>query len=160
MPNSPPAAFKIHSRSWPSQLINPAWQRRRFMLQGCSHVLSFPISGSNVGLTPQPPCEHNPQSVVFGQSDTVLIMFCLLPFLFPFYLSSLLEGGRAWILEMLIGSPVVQQATLCQSSYFFSLLRRIAERDVVWESVLAQIKYAFGLLKQSLQVLDGSNTMH
>ncbi|KAF3400515.1 hypothetical protein DPV78_005675 [Talaromyces pinophilus] len=32
------------------------------------------------GTDPQPPCEHNPQSVVFGRSDTVLIMFCLLPF--------------------------------------------------------------------------------
>lgn len=112
------------------------------------------------GTDPQPPCERNPQSVVFGQSDTVLIMFYLehlLPFLFPFYQPSLLEGGRAWILEMIIGSPVVRQATPCQSSYFFSLVRGIAERDVVWESVLAQTKNAFGLLKQSLQVLDGSN---
>lgn len=112
------------------------------------------------GTDPKPPCEHNPQSVPFGQSDTVLIMFYLehlLPFLFPFYQPSLLEGGRAWILEMIIGSPVVRQATLCQSSYFFSLVRGIAERDAVWESVLAQTKNAFGLLKQSLQVLDGSN---
>ncbi|KAK9234518.1 fungal-specific transcription factor domain-containing protein [Lipomyces kononenkoae] len=64
------------------------------------------------------------EAVAFGGSDTILLMFYrehLLPFLFPFYRPSLLQGGRAWILEMMISSPVVRRATLCQSSYFFSL---------------------------------------
>jgi hypothetical protein len=55
-------------------------------------------------------------SIAFGRSDTILLMFYLehlLPFLFPFYRPSLLQGGRAWILEMMISSPVVRQATLC-----------------------------------------------
>jgi hypothetical protein len=79
----------------------------------------------------------------------------LLPFLFPFYRPSLLQGGRAWILEMMISSPVVRQAALCQSSYFFSLARGTG--DVVWETVLRQTRDAFGVLRQALQVIDGSS---
>jgi C6 transcription factor Pro1 len=96
-------------------------------------------------------------SMPFGRSDTILLMFYLehlLPFLFPFYRPSLLQGGRAWILEMIINSPVVRTAALCQSSYFFSLARGTG--DVVWETVLAQTRDAFGVLRQALQVIDGS----
>ena len=67
------------------------------------------------------------QNIAFGRSDTIFLMFYLehvLPFLFPFYNPSSLEGGRAWILEMMISSPVLRQATLCQSSYFFSLRKK------------------------------------
>jgi hypothetical protein len=49
-------------------------------------------------------------NVAFGRSDTILFMFYLehfFPFLFPFYRPSLNQGGRAWILEMMISSPVV-----------------------------------------------------
>lgn len=105
-------------------------------------------------------CKNTGQNITSGHSDTVLIMFYiehLLPFIFPFYRPSLLEGGRAWILEMILSRPVVRQATLCQSSYFFSLARETTERDMVWETVFSQTRNAFGLLKQSLQVLDGAN---
>ena len=100
------------------------------------------------------------ESIAFGRSDTILFMFYLehlLPFLFPFYRPSLLQGGRAWILEMMISSPVVRQATLCQSAYFFSLARGTPNHDVVWETVLTQTRDAFGVLRQSLQVIDGSS---
>jgi hypothetical protein len=99
------------------------------------------------------------ESTAFRQPDTVLLMFYLehlLPFLFPFYCPSLLQGGRAWILEMVISSPVVRQATLCQSSYFFSLARGKANRDNVWEMVLKQTRVAFEVLGQSLQMIDDS----
>jgi hypothetical protein len=96
----------------------------------------------------------------FGRSDTILLMFYLehvLPVLFPFYRPSLLQGGRAWVLEMMISSPVVRQATLCQSSYFFSLARGTDDHDLVWETVLTQTRDAFGMLRKSLQVIDGSD---
>ncbi|KAK9234739.1 fungal-specific transcription factor domain-containing protein [Lipomyces kononenkoae] len=99
------------------------------------------------------------EAVAFGRSDTILLMFYLehlLPFLFPFYRPSLLQGGRAWILEMMISSPVVRRATLCQSSYFFRLARGTANRDVVWETVLTQTRDAFEVLRQALEVIDGS----
>ncbi|KIM98595.1 hypothetical protein OIDMADRAFT_147066 [Oidiodendron maius Zn] len=100
------------------------------------------------------------ENMAFRQSDTFLLMFYLehlFPFLFPFYRPSLLEGGRAWILEMAICSPVVRQVTLCQSSYFFSLARGMANCDVVWEMVLKQTTEAFGVLRQALQVIDDSD---
>lgn len=78
--------------------------------------------------------------VAFERSDTILLMFYLehvLPFLFPFYRPSPLEGGRSWILEMMISSPVVRQTALCQSSYFFSLARGTPNHDELWETVLA-----------------------
>ncbi|ORY56612.1 fungal-specific transcription factor domain-containing protein [Pseudomassariella vexata] len=99
------------------------------------------------------------ESIAFGRSDTILLTFYLqhlFPFLFPFYQPSLLhQGGRAWVLEMMISSPVVRQATLCQSSYFFSLAQGMAN----WEAVLAQTRGAFGILRQSLQVIDGSGNI-
>jgi len=96
----------------------------------------------------------------FEQSDTVLLMFYLeqlLPFLFPFYRPSLLQGGRTWILEMMISSPVVRKATLCQSSYFFSLAQRTTNNDILWESVLLQTKDTCQILRQALQVINESN---
>ncbi|KAK9319052.1 fungal-specific transcription factor domain-containing protein [Lipomyces orientalis] len=105
------------------------------------------------------PGKHARGRIAFGRSDTILLMFYLehlLPFLFPFYRPSLLQGGRAWILEMMISSPVFRRATLCQSSYFFSLAHGTANRDLVWETVVAQTRDAFVVLRQSLQVIDGS----
>ncbi|KAI1775145.1 fungal-specific transcription factor domain-containing protein [Hypoxylon cercidicola] len=100
------------------------------------------------------------ESISFGRSDTVLLMFYLehvLPFLFPFYRPSALQGGRAWVLEMMIGSAVVRQATLCQSSCFFSLAQGLARCDVIWETVLTQTRNAFAVLRQALQIMDGSD---
>jgi hypothetical protein len=65
-----------------------------------------------------------PESMTLKRSEAVLFTFyleTLFPFLFPFYRPSYLQGGRAWILEMIISRPVVRQAVLCQSVYFFSL---------------------------------------
>jgi C6 transcription factor Pro1 len=95
-----------------------------------------------------------------GQTDTILIMFYLehlLPFLFPFYRPGLLQGGRSWILEMMIKSPVVRQALICQSSFFFSLAHGVVDADILWETVLTQTRDAFGVLRQALQVIDGSD---
>jgi C6 transcription factor Pro1 len=102
--------------------------------------------------------EDTHEGITFGRSDTILLMFYLehlLPFLFPFYRPSLLQGGRAWILEMMISSPVVRKATLCQSSYFFSLARGTSAPAMIGETVLAQTRDAFGVLRQALQVMDG-----
>lgn len=105
-----------------------------------------------------PDCSvRNKATTALSQSDTVLFMFYLehvLPFLFPFYNPPLLQGGRAWILEMMIHSPVVRQATLCQSSYFYSLTRELAMCHVVWETVLAKTRDAFDVLRRALQATD------
>ncbi|KAG8158517.1 hypothetical protein KVR01_011639 [Diaporthe batatas] len=102
------------------------------------------------------------ERVAFGRSDTVLLTFYLeqlFPFLFPFYRPSLLEGGRAWVLEMMISSPVVRQAALCQSSYFFSLARESEDGSRAWEAMLQQTGDVFGVLRESLQVIEGSGVI-
>lgn len=99
------------------------------------------------------------EKLSFGRSDTFLTMFYLehvLPFLFPFY-DPTSDGGKAWILEMMISSPVVRQATLCQSSYFHSLANATTSQDEVWETIVAQSKEAFGMLGQALKVIEGSD---
>lgn len=116
--------------------------------------------------------------VRFGQSDTILITFYLetvLPFLFPFYRPSISQGGRAWVLEMLLNSPVVRRATLCLSPYFLSLVRDTNaahananananggesetenENEILWDAALAQTRDAFVTLGQALQVVNDS----
>ncbi|OAP57660.1 hypothetical protein AYL99_08398 [Fonsecaea erecta] len=92
-----------------------------------------------------------------GWPDACLFTFYLenlLPFLFPFYRPSLAEGGRFWILDIMMTSPVVRQTALCQSSYFFSLALGIAACPVAWEKLLQQTNAAFETLRQSLQTLD------
>ncbi|KAH8678564.1 fungal-specific transcription factor domain-containing protein [Tricladium varicosporioides] len=104
-------------------------------------------------------CKDAGKIRAFRRSDTILSMFYLenlLPFLFPFYRPSILQGGRAWILEMMMSSPTVLHTTLCQSSYFFSLARGTTEG--AWETVLTQTRDAFGVLSQALQIIDGPET--
>ncbi|KAI0121066.1 fungal-specific transcription factor domain-containing protein [Xylariales sp. AK1849] len=98
-------------------------------------------------------------SMAFGQSDTVLFMFYLenlVPFLFPFYRPSVLQGSRAWLLDMLISRSVVRQAALCQSFYFLALMQGTADDDRVWEKMLLHTQDAFEVLRQALQLINGS----
>ena len=116
---------------------------------------SEPQRGADCTLIKKDACTK----ISFERSDTILLAFYLenlLPFLFPFYRPSLLEGGRAWIFELMISSPVVRQATLCQSLYFFSLARGSADHNEVWAQVLTQTTDALGILRQALQVIEGS----
>lgn len=97
----------------------------------------------------------------WGKSDTILLMFYLehlFPFMYPFYRPALLLGGRAWMLDMMINSPVVRRATLCQSSYFFSLARgSVNHNDEIWETVLGQTRNTFEVLRDALQCLEGTD---
>jgi hypothetical protein len=77
---------------------------------------------STNGLQHEPDGNDARDSLVFGPSDAVLFMFYLdylHPFLFPFYRPSILQGDRAWILDMFMSRLVVRQAALCQSSYVY-----------------------------------------
>lgn len=90
------------------------------------------------------------------RSEYIYLMFYLehtFPFLFPFYDPSLLEGGKAWVLELMIKSAVVRQATLCQSSYFFLLARGPADSVGDWENTALKISAAFEVLRQALALI-------
>ncbi|OJJ07192.1 hypothetical protein ASPVEDRAFT_46550 [Aspergillus versicolor CBS 583.65] len=94
-----------------------------------------------------------------GQCDNLLFTFYLehvLPFLFPFYHPPILQGGRAWIMELMLVSPVMRRATLCQSSYFFSVIH--GSRDpMIGDLVCARTRDAFAMLRQSIQSMGISD---
>lgn len=91
-----------------------------------------------------------------GWSNNVLLMFYLdnvVPFLFPLYRPSLhRDGGRAWILEMVLKSPAIRQAILCQASVFYSLTQGTQDLQAVWETVMKHTGDAFAMLRHALQV--------
>ncbi|TVY44001.1 Pestheic acid cluster transcriptional regulator [Lachnellula subtilissima] len=111
-----------------------------------------PINTKNV-------CKQVRKMRPFPQSDSVLLVFYLeriLPFLFPFYRPAPLHGGPAWILDLVISSPVIRQAILCQSSYFFALAHQTSTitDDRMWEALLEQTKNAFNMLRNSIQIIE------
>ncbi|KAH7131855.1 fungal-specific transcription factor domain-containing protein [Dendryphion nanum] len=92
--------------------------------------------------------------------ETILLTFYLdhlFPFMYPFYRPSVYQGGRAWILEMMMKSPVMRQAILCPSSYFYSLARGTSSDEMLWETAVTQTKSAFETLRSALQVITGSS---
>ncbi|KAI0876798.1 fungal-specific transcription factor domain-containing protein [Hypoxylon argillaceum] len=126
-----------------------------------------PVSQAlNVGSQRRANCKFAPNmprrnSTSAQPDDSILIIFYIeqvFPFLFPFYQPPLLQGGRAWVLDMVMNSPVVRQAALCQSSYFLTLSRGAADDGgPLWEAVLAQTREVFSVLRQALQVISSSN---
>ncbi|KAK3366742.1 fungal-specific transcription factor domain-containing protein [Lasiosphaeria ovina] len=79
------------------------------------------------------------------------------PFLFPFYQPSMLDRGRAWVVDFITDSQAMEQTTLSLSSYFFSLALETAQeaahetcKQIAWEKLLNQIHGTFGLLRQEL----------
>jgi hypothetical protein len=94
-----------------------------------------------------------------SQCDYLLSTFYLehlLPFLFPFYDPPILQGGRAWIMELMLDSPVMRRATLCQSSYFFSIIHGSNDPSLD-ELVGARTRDAFAMLQQTIQTLGVSD---
>ncbi|RDW57306.1 hypothetical protein BP5796_12756 [Coleophoma crateriformis] len=86
------------------------------------------------------------------------------PFLFPFYKPPLLEGGRSWIIELVVGNQAMWHTTLCLSTYFVSVALDGAIsghkvcKTAAWEKVLKQMGVTFTMLQRSLQEVASSNT--
>jgi hypothetical protein len=124
------------------------------------HALENQASYFQRNLDPAFCAPDSSPNVTLSQSDIILVTFyleTLLPFLFPFYRPSHLQGGRSWILG-LMNRPVVRRAVLCQSSYFLFLTREIGVgRDEAWEKVLTQTSDTFEVLGRALRVIEGSS---
>ncbi|TVY75928.1 Pestheic acid cluster transcriptional regulator, partial [Lachnellula suecica] len=99
--------------------------------------------------------------------DRRFMMFYLdhfFPFLFPFYKPPLLEGGRTWILELVVGNQAMWHTTLCLSTYFVSVALdgtisgHIVCKTLAWEKLLHQMGVTFMMLHQNLQEIVSSNT--
>ncbi|CAG9980903.1 unnamed protein product [Clonostachys byssicola] len=115
---------------------------------------------SHVSLLQGTGCVHIDRSSLVGRSDSILTTFYLqsvLPFLFPFYRPSIARGGTAWILELMIRSPVVRQATLCQGCFFFCLAQGTDSREVICDTVFSQVREAFQSLERAIQAMNGSD---
>lgn len=135
-------------------------------LSGRTAALSLDAPDQISSRQPQNGLERTPsgkiarETTTFAWSDTILLAFYfehVFPFLFPFHAPCPLQGGRAWILRLIISSPVVRQAVLCQSSYFLSLSQGSVNGETLWETVLNQTRDAFEVLRESLQVIQDSD---
>ena len=94
-------------------------------------------------------------------SDLVLTSFFLdkaFPFLFPFYAPSLSQGGKAWILELILKRRPIRQAILCQSRYFTSVCGTDTISYGNSEEVLAQTKSdVFQILREGLRQIGNED---
>ncbi|PVI07516.1 hypothetical protein DM02DRAFT_551138 [Periconia macrospinosa] len=86
------------------------------------------------------------------------------PFLFPFYKPPILEGGRSWIMELVVGSEAMWHTTLCLSTYFVSISLDGAISDktlcksLAWEKLLKQLGVTFTMLQRNLREVTLTNT--
>lgn len=85
------------------------------------------------------------------------------PFLFPFYRPPLLEGGRAWVMELAVRNKAMWHTTLCLSSYFISVaLDNTASghefcKTLAWERLLRQTDVTFRMLQRDLEGVTSSD---
>src|SRR3569833_4185009 len=85
--------------------------------------LRFPGTGS---VTPSATSrslssQHASDPVGLDRGLVVCYLDFYFPFLFPFYQPSMLDRGRAWVVDFITNSQAMEQSTLSLSSYFFSL---------------------------------------
>ncbi|KAI9694871.1 MAG: hypothetical protein M1822_000487 [Bathelium mastoideum] len=86
------------------------------------------------------------------------------PFLFPFYKPLLLEGGRSWVMELVVGDQAMWHITLCLSTYFVSVALDGAIsghnvcKTLAWEKLLKQMGVTFMMLQRNLQEVASSDT--
>jgi hypothetical protein len=152
--------FVVNPPEIPADPIPSLWQATTASL---TDAITSPSEDSMLCLQQGVQLEHHNRdthkSQEFEGSDAMLSLFYLekvLPFLFPFYNPSLLQGGKAWILEMIMKRPAVRQAILCQS-FYFSLACGTPVSDKNWEEVLSQAKSAYWTLRESLKVIESVN---
>ena len=134
-------------------------RRNRHTSNGQSHVKP-PVESHHPGVHRGHACAASKGNVLVERSDTLLVLFYLesvFPFLYPFYDPPIFEGGKFWILEMMIHRPVVRQAILCQSSYFFSLAQSAGNKIRLWDDVLLQTRDAFEVLRSALAMIGNSD---
>jgi hypothetical protein len=102
-----------------------------------------------------------------SELDRRFIMFYLdhfFPFLFPFYKPLLLEGGRTWIMELLVSDQVMWHTTLSLSTYFVSVTLDGAVsghhvcKSLAWDKLLKQLGVTFTVLQRNLQDIYSVDT--
>ncbi|KIM99294.1 hypothetical protein OIDMADRAFT_43237 [Oidiodendron maius Zn] len=116
---------------------------------------------------PGPLCVRDLAPSQYQALDRRFMMFYFdhfFPFLFPFYKPLLLEGGRSWIMELVVGNQAMWHTTLCLSTYFVSVALDGAIsgpnvcKTLAWEKLLKQMGVTFMMLHHNLEEVASSNT--
>ncbi|KAF5253914.1 hypothetical protein FANTH_1239 [Fusarium anthophilum] len=85
---------------------------------------------------------------------TMVYMDHTFPFLFPFYAPSMIQGGRAWVLDMLRHNKTMFYTAMGLSTYFFTLVlssKNMSNHQVCRQNIWTQLEgYANDAIK-SLQ---------
>jgi C6 transcription factor Pro1 len=95
--------------------------------------------------------------ITTGWPESLLVTFYLenlLPFLYPHWKPSPKNGGRSWILDMLMSSPVFKQAAFCQTTFFYSLALGTEACSLAWDRVFDQTQQAYASLRESLRLFN------
>ncbi|KAF5967095.1 Zn(2)-C6 fungal-type DNA-binding domain-containing protein [Fusarium coicis] len=74
---------------------------------------------------------------------TMIYMDQGFPFLFPFYAPSMIQGGRAWVLDILRHNKTVFHAAMSLSTYFFTLvlsIENMSEYQVCRQNIWTQLE--------------------
>jgi hypothetical protein len=128
-----------------------------------TRVVGPVFNGQDMLSMSSPPNEEQRDS----ELDRRFIMFYFdyfFPFLFPFYKPSLLEGGRGWIMELVVSNQAMWHTTLCLSTYFVSVALDGAAtghnmcKTLAWEKLLGQMSTTFMILQRNLDDIASSNT--
>ncbi|KAH8885847.1 hypothetical protein GQ53DRAFT_796992 [Thozetella sp. PMI_491] len=136
---------------------------------GDSHPPSQRFPGKS-SMTPSPSSQdppflgkdlhHAPDRAGLDRGLVVCYLDFYFPFLFPFYQPSMLDRGRAWVVDFITDSQAMEQTTLSLSSYFFSLALEAKQesarercKQIAWEKLLDEIHGTFGLLQEELRCI-------
>ncbi|KAJ5901768.1 fungal-specific transcription factor domain-containing protein [Penicillium taxi] len=129
--------------------------------------LGFPSVSSTISLTSSHelpfPDEDLQRASNWAGLDRGLVVCYLdfyFPFLSPFYQPSMLDRGRAWIIDFIADHQAIEQTILSLSSFLFSLgletIEKLAPgrcKRTAWQKLLNHIQGTFGLLREELRFL-------
>lgn len=76
------------------------------------------------------------------------------PFLFPFYAPSMIQGGRAWVLDILRHDKTIFHAAMGISTYFFTLVlssENMSDYQVCRQNIWTQLE---GYAKDAIKSLQ------
>lgn len=143
----------------PTAHTSPEEQTARPSLQVFEPVLAeSDISGHvDVHITKKPcPNDESERELNFS----MIYLDYVVPYMSPFYRPPLLQGGRGWLLVLLMRNKSLFHTALCLSSYFFSVMvsktmlghEDCQERN--WGELQKQHRLSIEELQKSLQCLN------
>lgn len=106
---------------------------------------------------------QHPAPVIQNELQLNLVMAYLdyvFPILFPFYRPSILEGGRNWLLVLLMKNKGLCHTVISLTTYFFSIVPAIQGQahqlctPTMWEELQKQTDLAIKMMQNDLQEIN------